>query len=298
VIGYLNKFDTDSGDLVCSGALVPYKDSDRASEIVFKARAGVPWEASIDFGGDGIKLEEVDEHQSAEVNGYEFEGPGVIIREWPLRGVAVCPYGADMNTASEFAAGDGDRTVPVTFVNRKESPMSQQQPAEPDQGVEAEDQTDQQPKPDAEDPATPEVPEEPAAVEGAEAPVRQDSPQAAEPDQGVEADEDTPQAECQRFIEAFGDAGGRWFAEGKTFAEAQQLHAAGLQEQLAQARTENEDLRKRLTAGRGEEEPVDFAAVDDSPQAKRFGELRCKVGENVARVAAGLTFANRNDTKE
>jgi len=284
VIGYLNKFDADSGDLVCSGALVPYKDSDRASEIVFKARAGVPWEASIDFGGDGIKIEELGEDQSAEVNGYEFEGPGVIIREWPLRGVAVVPYGADMNTSSEFAAGGKDRTIPVTFVNGKEPDMSQEQPAEPKEGVEAEDQ----PKPDAE--GTPEAPAKPDAVEGAEAP--------AEPTGGVEADEPTPRQECKRFIDAFGDAGGRWFAEGKTFAEAQQLHAAGLEKQLSQARAENEDLRKRLAAGRGEEEPVDFRAVDDSPQAKRFGELRTKVGENVARVAAGLKFANRQDSKE
>lgn len=36
----------------------------------------------------------------APVNGYDFEGPGVIIREWPLRGVAICPYGADANTES------------------------------------------------------------------------------------------------------------------------------------------------------------------------------------------------------
>lgn len=106
VIGYLNKFETESGDLVTSGALVPYKDGDRATEILHKFRQGVPYEASINFGGDGIKVQELLEGEVAEVNGYQFDGPGVIVREWPLRGVAICPYGADMNTKSaEFAAG-------------------------------------------------------------------------------------------------------------------------------------------------------------------------------------------------
>jgi hypothetical protein len=98
VIGYLNRFDTTSGDLITSGALVPFKDSDRATEIVHKARNGVPYEASINFGGDGLKIQELQAGEMADVNGMRFEGPGVIVREWPLRGVAICPYGADMNT--------------------------------------------------------------------------------------------------------------------------------------------------------------------------------------------------------
>jgi hypothetical protein len=83
-----------------SGALVPYKENDRASEIIFKMGQGVPYESSINFGGDGIKVEEVPDGESVEVNGAQFSGPGIVIREWPLRGVAVCPYGADMNTNS------------------------------------------------------------------------------------------------------------------------------------------------------------------------------------------------------
>lgn len=100
IIGYLNRFDTETGDLIVSGALIPFKDSDRATEIIHKNRAGVPYEASINFGGDGIKVEELADGQCAQVNGYQFDGPGTIVREWPLRGVAICPYGADANTAS------------------------------------------------------------------------------------------------------------------------------------------------------------------------------------------------------
>jgi len=100
VLGYINHFDTESGDLIASGAIIPFNDGDRASEVLFKMRSGVPYEASIFFGGDGIKVQEVAAGELTPVNGYDFEGPGVIIREWPLRGVAICPYGADANTES------------------------------------------------------------------------------------------------------------------------------------------------------------------------------------------------------
>lgn len=102
VVGYLNKFDSESGNLETSGALVPFKDNDRATEIIYKLQNGVPYEASINFGGDGIKVQELAEGEVAEVNGRIFEGPGTIVRQWPLRGVAICPYGADANTDSSM----------------------------------------------------------------------------------------------------------------------------------------------------------------------------------------------------
>ena len=124
VLGYLNHFDVSGGDLVASGALTPWREDDRASEVMFKMREGVPYEASIFFGGNGIKIEEVAEGFVQQVNGRTFEGPGIIIREWPLRGVAICPYGADQNTeASALAQGE---TVAVEQVaaQAKESAMS------------------------------------------------------------------------------------------------------------------------------------------------------------------------------
>jgi hypothetical protein len=126
IVGYLNKFDRTSGDLVTSGALVPFKDSDRATEIVHKMKAGVPYEASINFGGDGIKVEDVPDGMVAQVNGYQFDGPGIIVREWPLRGVAICPYGADANTESAALAGANAKTYTATAYakpNTEESDM-------------------------------------------------------------------------------------------------------------------------------------------------------------------------------
>lgn len=121
IIGYLNHFDSESGDLIASGALVPFKDTDRATEIVYKMAQGVPYEASINFGGDGIKVQEVFEGEVTEVNGYTFEGPGIVIRDWPLRGVAVCPYGADMNTESASALANNNKSFSAAVVSAPET---------------------------------------------------------------------------------------------------------------------------------------------------------------------------------
>jgi len=75
---------------------------------------GVPLEASINFGGDGIEIEDLEDGDSAEVYGTTMSGPMVIVRKWPLRGVAVCPYGADMNTATTFASGNQEISYTVT----------------------------------------------------------------------------------------------------------------------------------------------------------------------------------------
>jgi len=129
IIGFLNHFDTKTGDLVATGALVPFKESDRATEVMHKAKAGVPYEASINFGGDGIRYEEIAEGQVTQVNGYSFEGPGIVIREWPLRGVAICPYGADAHTESAVLASGSKQTFVAARVTAaatvKEAAMSE-----------------------------------------------------------------------------------------------------------------------------------------------------------------------------
>jgi hypothetical protein len=84
-------------------------------------REGVPYEASIFFGGDGIKLENVPTGKTVDVNGMEFAGPGVVVREWPLRGIAICPYGADENTQSmAFAEGKTVSAVEWSEPNKEE----------------------------------------------------------------------------------------------------------------------------------------------------------------------------------
>lgn len=248
VIGYANHFESESGDLVVSGALVPFKDSDRATEIIHKQREGVPYEASINFGGDGIKLEEVRDGQSVQVNGYQFSGPGVVIREWPLRGIAICPYGADANTSTEFAA----QTQFLVEITEAEMPEEQEQltAAHLENNQEAQQQEAEAQAVDAAQPADLDTVAEVVADEAA-------TVEAA-------ATELTGRSEGQRFLEAFGDQGGVWFAQGRTFSEATDLYVAAL-------KSENESLKQRLSArrGEGESEPVEFSQhVPPTPKGK------------------------------
>lgn len=114
LIGVAADIKANNKGLTIHGDLISTRADDRASDIIAKGRAGIPFEASIDFNGPGLVLEEIGQGAKVKVNGKTFEGPGVIARKWPLRSVAVCPYGADSNTSSKFS-GDKDHDVAVTF---------------------------------------------------------------------------------------------------------------------------------------------------------------------------------------
>jgi len=215
VIGFLNHFDVESGDLVATGALVPFKDSDRATEIIHKAKAGVPYEASINFGGDGIRFEEVAEGQVAQVNGYQFEGPGIIIREWPLRGVAICPYGADANTESAVLANGTKQTVkasriaPAKAATEEPVAMSEKpvEVAAPEVAAQHEPQKIEEPKAvEASQPAEAKPVEvAPAAVEPASA-VEAAQPAEAKPEETKPEAPALSRDEFLKIADKFGDA--------------------------------------------------------------------------------------------
>lgn len=130
VLGYANRFDTDPEGLWLGGALVPFKDSDRTAEVMVKSKAGVPYEASIFFDdSEGLILEEVGKGASAQCNGQTIEGPAIIVRQWTLRGVAICPYGADPRTSTSFS--DPNRTIAATVLSaaqQEDTEMSDSHP--------------------------------------------------------------------------------------------------------------------------------------------------------------------------
>lgn len=209
VIGYLNKFDIASGDLVVSGAIVPYEpdDEDMAAEVLYKAQQGIPYEASINFGGDGIQIQEVADGEVTPVNGYMFEGPGIVIRQWPLRGVAICPYGADANTSTEFKDSESftiKHVSPKGETRKDNSVMSQEN--KPAEAAVAAVETSN----------TPTAPKEAAP---APAPAVELGQSKAEAAPAVEAKPDTKLTAAD-YGTAFGDVGYRWFHEGKPFSQA------------------------------------------------------------------------------
>lgn len=228
IIGKGDKFTVDASGLTVEGELISLAAEDRAAEIFAKHQQGVPYQASINFGGDGILCEEIPANFVTEVNGYQFEGPGIVVREWPLRGVAICPYGQDGGTKVEFSA---------------KAPMV---------GVKV--FTGGTPK----DPPPPEK----------------------KPETGAD------------YLAAFGDQGGVWFAQGKTFAEAQLLHTAALLASVERLTAENTALTAKLAAPpRGEETPVSFSGEAEKKTVAddKFGGLT----PNLARFAASLNLGNK-----
>ena len=113
ILGALDTFDTEAGDLQTAGFLDA--EDERAAEIVRKGKKGVPYEASIFFDRRTVEAERLGERESATVNGTTVRGPITIIRKWTLRAVAVCPYGYDPKTSTRFSDNDGD--VDVTLLS-------------------------------------------------------------------------------------------------------------------------------------------------------------------------------------
>lgn len=261
-IGFLNQFEASDKGLFVEGGLVDTGlPGDPLPRVLALRKAGVPYEASIYFGGDGIKTEWLGEDQVADVNGYTFEGPGVIIREWPLRAVAVCSHGADMHTESAFAQSQNETFSLSHFKEVAVSkPVTKPAPAA----------TKLSEAPAAEAPVT--TPTAAPAAEAPQAEAAPESPAAAAP--ATETPAAAPalsadRAECKRFVDSFGADGGQWFAEGLSFEAAQVRFTQ-------QLRKENDELKRKLAAGQaagGEQSAVGF----DSAEAKKATGFASKI---------------------
>lgn len=285
VLGYLNHFDHSTGDLIASGAITPFKADDRASEVLFKMREGVPYEASIFFGGDGIKVQELAEGEVADVNGYRLEGPAVIVREWPLRGVAICPYGADMNTesAANFAAGKEYAVTVLKNETQEKKTMSETKNAE---AVAAD------PKPEIAPVASAPVAVEAHAVEAKAESKTEDLSVKVEAAVDAEAKPDIANAEpkpeelkseevkpaaapeksprqaaidefCSIEREFGADIATAIFKSGGTFEDAKAAYLKKMQDENGQLKAEVAELRKQLAEKSGK--PADFAQTEKKP---------------------------------
>jgi len=281
VLGYMDRFDVNDEAIYAEGYLVPFEDGDRASEVIHKAKQGVPYEASIYMGGP-LALEEIQEGATAEVNGETVDGPVLIVRQWSLRGTAICPYGADRHTQTKFSQ---THTIDVEYQMPKKTP-----PATP--APDADKLNDKPTDP----PADPTPPVD---------------------DQLTNQPTDPPEdrKELARFVDAFGaEKGAGWYLAGRQFAECQaeayadaEKRAATVTEEMAamavklteteaklsetEAKLEatTKELDKYKAAfDRGEEKPAAFAEDDDSPEAAEHRHRVNTLGENLAKVAGGM----------
>lgn len=136
---------------------------------------------------------------------------------------------------------------------------------------------------------------EPAASNQASAdppPPPEAAPAASHAEQQGEGQADEPTAKetqqaaadrgnLSRFLDAFGDVGGRWYAEGLNFEAAQTRRIAQLEEDLAQAQKQLEAVGKL----RGEEEPAQFDEADADDGTGPSSTERFRLGDRRARMA-------------
>lgn len=246
LIGVGQKFKADNSGLQVDGQLVALKadSEDKAYEVAMKAKMGVPYEASIDWRGQGIVIEELGEGATAQVNGESVTGPLTIVRKWPLRSVAVTPYGQDSDTRTEFSDKPGntakDETISVCLFSASKTGDSK---------VKTET------SPAAGTPST-----------------QQHSDQPTSPVVSLDT--------VKKFNEAFGDKSGGYLAEGLSFDQAQLKFS---QDRLKALEEENKQLKEAAgkkdaqqhsaqEAGKllGEGKPAD---VSGSGSKKKFSEL-------------------------
>jgi hypothetical protein len=270
VIGYANHIEAVGGELMASGALVPYGNdpTDKATEVIYKAQQGIPYQASIYTGSD-VVVEKLANGKTTVVNGVSVMGPLSIVREWTLRGIAICPYGRDGNTISAIALNDQE-TVTVTETETTESTTE----ATEVQAVEVAEANDTQST-------------EAAAVEVETVAEVAASPEAV----SVEA---TAMSEGQKFLATFGTQGAVWFAEGKSFDEAQALFALAMKTENESLKQQLADAMSKLAANRGEATPVTFSAKPIEPEAKATDAKKFsgRLPDGLARFAAGIQKLN------
>lgn len=248
IVGYLDKFDSGKGALDCSGMLTPAMEGDRASQIIAQGMAGVPFEASIYW--DELRIEEVLPGGSAQVNGRSVDGPCYVVRQWRLRGVAVCPYGVDAMTSTKFShAGHADRPVRVHSLSQPPGDTAMSDAASP--------------KP------TPAPGSAPGAAPATPTPVTIASePPPAPGAPGV------PEAPGQKYLTAFGEKGATYFAKGLTFEQATAEHVQWQAGRIA-------ELEKQVAAGQAAA-PAGAPAVPFSAESPSGG---LSVAKQVIRIA-------------
>lgn len=100
-VGFADRLEiVDGVGLVASGQLL--KTSAAAQSVIADARDGFPWQSSVHAVPLSVEL--LDDGESAEVNGYQLEGPGAVFRSWKIREVSFTALGADDAAAAAVAS--------------------------------------------------------------------------------------------------------------------------------------------------------------------------------------------------
>lgn len=118
-------------------------------------------------------------------------------------------------------------------------------------------------------------------------------PQPAETPAEAPVEEEPELSVGAKFLAAFGNQGGVWFAQGKRFEEATQLHIAALTDKVTAQQSEIESFQKQLKALRGEATPVDFSAEHSVEQEALAAKVNVVGSLGLAAYAASLNVGKK-----
>ena len=250
LVGYADKqVASHENGLQLEGKLISLEPKDQADKIRLWRKSGMPLEASIYF--DEAEMEYIPQDMTTQVNGKQFDGPGVVVRKWTIRGCAICPYGYDGKTETRLSKQQ------FKFSIRKGVDMSATAEATKTEEVKAE--------------------ETPKAEELSKSDNNGVTTVETKVDENKLSAEDF-RKELNKFTTAFGSENGvKWFNEGVTFSDAQGKHIDMLSKANADLKTENEKIKAELTSFRktlGEEKGLETVPSDGKKFARNMTEAR------------------------
>lgn len=259
LIGKADAFDVSTGDLVVRGSIESLEIGDIADQIIKRSGRGIPYEASIYFDPWTLVLEYLQDGFVTEVNGRQLEGPCVIVREWTLRRIALCPSGADGGTEARFTS-TGQQAAKFAL-NWKGNPMAKTAttPAAPTSSTPA------TPAPAAAAQLTPAAPaaDAPAGAQAlaASAPTSPATPAADRP--GDAAGKSEFEARFERFTTEFGaEAGTEYLRAGLSYEAALKADLDKTKLALKSAQSAAQTTEQKLAAvNLGEESAVDVGVA-------------------------------------
>lgn len=237
-IGYADTFNTTGGNLVIGGSVESITEGDEASKLIARSRRGIPYQASIYFDPFSMVVEFVPEGMMASVNGRDIAGPVVIARQWTLRGVAICPHGADVGTSCELADAVG------AFSLTWKGPLIMSTKAD----------ASTNPPADAGNLAAPGT-----------------GTTAAPSDERAKFT-----AELKRFTDRFPNVGAGYFADGLDYSAACDRYIDKLSADLVAANAARDDAAAKLTAAQlshGEPKPIESAGAAGDGKNVKFESM-------------------------
>lgn len=109
LVGYAEGFQFTDEKVTADAVLMDDEDSPsaRAREIAYGLDHGVPYETSCLIDLEQAVARSVQKDETVVVNGREISGPLTLYQNAEIRGVAICPHGADALTSATVALSAG-----------------------------------------------------------------------------------------------------------------------------------------------------------------------------------------------